>query len=1165
LAFTLGVSADGKYTGVETFVPVQCGSAPVVPNSKNNADQRMKQNSHFGDVILYGCTDGYSVDATQQEGSASFSVKCESDGSFSKIPGQGSCVNIDDCADHTCGPFGSCVDKLLNYTCSCQSGYQETYNEELEERVCGNIDDCGPEACGVGQCVDLVNDYKCDCPRGYHQETDGEEHTCAPNVCGNPPRVSHASTQPLSKQFAKSFFEDTVLYQCATGFTLDGTVKGKHGFEIACHADKSFSATGTCRPISCGSVPTVEFASSSIASGVYSDMVTYTCQTGYSSDATAEGDKSFTAQCLSSGLFSEPQECQRILCGEADDVANAHRPSGNKRFGDVVSYTCFDGFTLDGQRDSETSFETECQASGELTRPKECKPKVCGHAPSKINALYATIQGDEVHYPKAAIVTCRDGYTIGGSPQGTTELVVKCGVNGLFDDTDPKGCQPVKCGALPKMTNASLSKLLGPDGKASGKDYLAFGDKAYYKCRIGFTAGGEPEAVAEVHAECSDHGVYSLPEDAMQCTNVNDCAGHTCGPHGSCVDQIGAAPAYTCKCEAGYELNTLPNGEKVCGNIDDCGGKSCGAGTCKDLVGDYTCICPSGYYIGFENKAKTCLPVTCVAEPPGLSNGRLLSAHRGPVEFPRRLRYECAEGYSTDGSAKDAKKEFQAFCGADGRMAGMLSCQKVTCGVPKVFPLTRLTSPNARRLMSYNDVTGYECFAGHTIGGAANGAKGFSVKCQASAELSAPEVCAPVKCGPAPGIFKARAGIAGDLHFGMTASYQCDKGHTVMGRQASTFTLLCAINGRFFGFPADRPCTPVSAGTLPTIRNADLREYAGSRVNSGSKVAFYPAGFKYNCKPGYSLTGTSAGAKEFAARVNSVGGIVPALPAACKLITFMVHGQAKDARSGRGLVGVTVTIVGTGQTVSTNNGFFSFHNVPKGVVKVRYTRNQFITSEQQITLASDINNGGPADVNMSPEMSSSEWRATLKWAQSPRDLDTYAKWGSGKTFYGKTYRSASGLSAKLEKDDTNGEGPETVYFKGVGQCRGSASACDIKYIINDYSKTKNMPNYRGEVTLYTGHRTAGTWKLSDCPRAISRDKNWWHVFTIDGRTNRLKWHCGMGTASGQVLLNSAGLNTTSAIETNSTSHVGPFPGQFYRHSMRASKVQPGLSAKKFLH
>jgi len=37
----------------------------------------------------------------------------------------------------------------------------------------------------------------------------------------------------------------------------------------------------------------------------------------------------------------------------------------------------------------------------------------------------------------------------------------------------------------------------------------------------------------------------------------------------------------------------------------------------------------------------------------------------------------------------------------------------------------------------------------------------------------------------------------------------------------------------------------------------------------------------------------------------------------------------------------------------------------------------------------------------------------------------------------------------------------------------------------------------------------GGWKIKDCLQSVSSG-NWWHVFTLDGTTNKLKWSCDQG-------------------------------------------------------
>lgn len=100
----------------------------------------------------------------------------------------------------------------------------------------------------------------------------------------------------------------------------------------------------------------------------------------------------------------------------------------------------------------------------------------------------------------------------------------------------------------------------------------------------------DTDLAKEFSVECLASGYFST---LKACKNIDDCHGHNCGPHGTCVDQI---EDYTCECKDGFELNILENGEKQCGNVDDCGDNQCGEhGSCVALVNSYLCQCNAGY------------------------------------------------------------------------------------------------------------------------------------------------------------------------------------------------------------------------------------------------------------------------------------------------------------------------------------------------------------------------------------------------------------------------------------------------------------------------------------------------------------------------------------------------------------------------------------------
>jgi hypothetical protein len=1117
-------------------------------------------------MIHYECLPGYSTDMTPAKAAGKFFIVCEADGTFSKPPGKtgdsGACENVDDCAVHTCGPFGDCVDKIDGYDCKCMSGYKEVFDEKNKEKVCGNIDDCGPEACGVGKCIDGINDYTCECPSGHKEITTGEEKTCAKITCGIPPKVPNAQTEPFDHREEKIFFGSMVRYVCLFGHTLDGKPNGKNHFSVMCQADKQFNDTIPCRPIECDKPLTYKHSSRSPDPLTFTEKVKYTCDTGHTVDGTAEGDKTFHTTCQATSRYSQGFDCKPVSCGEPKRVANAARPAGALKYGQVVKYKCFNGYTLDGDPDSKAEFSTKCQANGKLDAViKPCKAKVCGHAPSLINVLHATVHDiGHVTYPNVVKITCRDGFTKDGVKGGPSDFVIKCGANGEFDSHAHFKCAPVQCGKLPSMANATLRKILDSTGKAVQSGVLAYSQKAIYDCKPGFTAGGGFKSIQEVHAECSSAGQFSLPQPDLICRNVNDCAKHTCGAKGKCIDLIGPSPAYTCECQFGFELRTKEDGEKVCGNVDDCGKQGCGPGTCEDLVGDYICHCPGGHYVGELDGEKTCLPVRCKAEAPVIANGALEDGdlEGQPIDYDATVKYKCNEGFSVDGSTNEAKKEFQVACKDTGQLSGLQSCRPIICGTPHSFPFTSLTKPAINTHLTFGKEAEYKCKTGYTITGDTDGATTFKTTCQKTSIMSDPYICEAISCGKPPAIEKSSPLFAGTIRYGGKVRYACKRGYTLTGLPGgvAAFNLGCKLDGTFT-HTEEKPCKPVSAGKTPIIANAVLAKYMGYDEKEASVEAFYPHVIEYRCKNGFTDSGSPRGRRKFFARVNAIGKLWPMLPMKCRRIRYKVSGIVKNAKNGRGLNGVKVTVVGKNRQTTARRGFFTLTNVNGGEMKLRYTKSGFITVTRTLQISGDLNVGGAADINMSPVMKFDDWRATLQWGSFPADLDTYVKWNGVSVDWTKKYAKAKNIRVRLEKDDTNGYGPETVYMQGMKSCKGSNYNCDVKYMVHDYTESTDMAIDAGAVvTLYNGNRVAGEWRMDECQNSVSFDGNWFHAFTVDARTNKLKWSCDMGPSSVPMIAGKVanfllhGTGNLSAETVDYESYVGPFPGRFFRHSQR---------------
>ena len=70
----------------------------------------------------------------------------------------------------------------MDYSCDPIPDFQmEAVNRE---KVCGNIDDCGPHACRNGNCVDKVNGYTCDCDEDSELMLPVNGSVCVAEECG---------------------------------------------------------------------------------------------------------------------------------------------------------------------------------------------------------------------------------------------------------------------------------------------------------------------------------------------------------------------------------------------------------------------------------------------------------------------------------------------------------------------------------------------------------------------------------------------------------------------------------------------------------------------------------------------------------------------------------------------------------------------------------------------------------------------------------------------------------------------------------------------------------------------------------------------------------------------------------------------------------------------
>ncbi|XP_043278473.1 sushi, von Willebrand factor type A, EGF and pentraxin domain-containing protein 1-like [Venturia canescens] len=141
-----------------------------------------------------------------------------------------------------------------------------------------------------------------------------------------------------------------------------------------------------------------------------------------------------------------------------------------------------------------------------------------------------------------------------------------------------------------------------------------------------------------------------------------------------------------------------------------------------DLGGPETVSCLPG---GNWSALPTCNRVLC-KNPPKISNARLneTSAEMSEYVFGVTVTYECARGYRVYGQAN-------AKCLANGKWSRILGkCSKISCGKPKIPPGVTVYG----RSYLYQEVLSYKCPGGVTKG---------SITCQSDGKWSDPPDCKP--------------------------------------------------------------------------------------------------------------------------------------------------------------------------------------------------------------------------------------------------------------------------------------------------------------------------------------------------------------------------------------------------------------------------------------
>ena len=196
-----------------------------------------------------------------------------------------------------------------------------------------------------------------------------------------------------------------------------------------------------------------------------------------------------------------------------------------------------------------------------------------------------------------------------------------------------------------------------------------------------------------------------------------------------------------------------------------------------------------------------------------------------------------------------------------------------------------------------------------------------------------------------------------------------------------------------------------------------------------------------------------------------------------------------NALNGQPIPDAGVVIEGVGEFVTDANGRALFPIPPDSVYDVSFSKEGFVESRFKIEIAA-----GTIFFNrfsVSPRLEFGALRVVLDWEANPRDLDAHlVKVGKYHiSFHDK--RISDDRLARLDRDDTDGYGPETITANKVDD-----DAVYV-YFVHDFTNygkvnSDNLSRSRAVVKVFGNDQLL---QVISIPRKIPG--NYWQVFRIE--------------------------------------------------------------------
>ncbi|MDR2149847.1 MAG: hypothetical protein LBO67_03345, partial [Spirochaetaceae bacterium] len=178
-----------------------------------------------------------------------------------------------------------------------------------------------------------------------------------------------------------------------------------------------------------------------------------------------------------------------------------------------------------------------------------------------------------------------------------------------------------------------------------------------------------------------------------------------------------------------------------------------------------------------------------------------------------------------------------------------------------------------------------------------------------------------------------------------------------------------------------------------------------------------------------------------------------------------------NALDGKPIAGARVDIAGIGGFVTDSRGIISFPQQKDGGYTLTFAKEGFITTAIpfKIQVSTVINNW----YSISPELRG-DFRFVLDWGERPADLDLHFEKQGGYLISYRNMRNAADGSAKLDRDDTSGYGPETITV-AAADANGTYRLSVIDYTNQGNRGSSALSRSGATIRVYHNNRLVDTF------------------------------------------------------------------------------------------